>query len=85
MMQSFNLKKMNDFLGIEDIKSHIDEQWLNIILLKKQQDILEEIWAEKEELSKKTFKKELIVEKKQKTWNWSINFDNNFFIPIRND
>lgn len=84
-MQSFNLKKMNDFLGIEDIKSHIDEQWLNIILLKKQQDILEEIWAEKEELSKKTFKKELIVEKKQKTWNWSINFDNNFFIPIRND
>ena len=72
---------MNDFLDIEDIKNYIDKQWANIILLKKQQDILEEIWNEKEELNKKTFKKELIVEKKQKIK--MLNWSNNIFIPIR--
>ena len=76
---------MNDFLDIEDIKNYIDKQWANIILLKKQQDILEEIWNEKEELNKKTFKKELIVEKKQKIMKWSIDFTSDIFIPIRND
>jgi len=78
---------MNYFLNImdiKDIKSYINEQWANIILLKKKQDILEEIWAEKEELKKKTFKKELIIEKKQKKWNW-LDYNHSIFIPTRND
>ena len=76
---------MNDFLGIEDIRRYIDEQWFSLINLKKQQELLEEFWSEKEELRKKTFKKELIVEKKQKIMKWSIDFTSDIFIPIRND
>jgi hypothetical protein len=76
---------MNDFLNTMDIQSYIDEQWLNLIVLKKQQDILEEIWNEKEELRKKTFKKELIIEKKQKKWDFLIDFNSDTFIPVRND
>ncbi len=84
-MLNFNFQIMNNYLGIKDIKNYIDEQWFNLIVLKKQQELqqelMEEFWLEQEELRKKTFKKELIVEKKQKIMNWS----SDIFLPIRND
>lgn len=85
-MLNFNFQIMNNYLGIKDIKNYIDEQWFNLIVLKKQQELqqelMEEFWLEQEELRKKTFKKELIVEKKQKIMNWSSDI---FILPIRND